>query len=81
MQNKIEQKVEDTLSLLFAHIEGKCYVCGKGGHKSPQCYLRNVTPRNEWAVSKLESFDKDTEAKIQKTLSKATPTLCLTSKS
>jgi len=27
--------------LTFAQMEGKCYCCGKGGHKSPQCHHKN----------------------------------------
>ena len=39
--------------LSFATIEGKCYCCGKPGHKSPECRQRNKIPRNEWAINKV----------------------------
>ena len=40
-QNIKEQMKEEQMSLIFAQIEGKFYVCGKDGHKSPQCQLKN----------------------------------------
>ena len=33
-QSEIENN-EESLSLTFTQIEGKCYCCGKSGHKSP----------------------------------------------
>jgi hypothetical protein len=47
-KNQEEEKVE----LLFAMLEGKRYCCGKGGHKSPNCRLEDVIPKNEWAINK-----------------------------
>jgi hypothetical protein len=44
--------------LSFAQLEGKCYCCGKGGHKSPQCRHKNK-PKNEWAINKTPKFIKD----------------------
>ena len=35
-------------------MEGKCYCCGKTGHKSPQCWMREKTPREEWAINKTQ---------------------------
>ena len=35
-QTKQEQEPEK-INLSFAQMEGKCYCCGKPGHKSPQC--------------------------------------------
>eukprot|EP00957_Ditylum_brightwellii_P138374 10547200-Ditylum_brightwellii.AAC.1 len=35
-------------------MEGKCYCCGKPGHKSPQCSKRNTIPRDEWAINKAQ---------------------------
>ena len=43
-----EEKEEEKLNLAFAQahgLEGKCYVCGKENHKSPQCFHRNKTPK------------------------------------
>ena len=38
----------------FSRIEGKCYICGKQGHKSPQCKLKNKISREEWAIRKAK---------------------------
>jgi hypothetical protein len=35
-------------------LEGKCYCCGKGGHKSPTCRFKS-RPKNEWAVNKAQN--------------------------
>jgi hypothetical protein len=32
-QNKEEKEKEETPEMSFASIEGKCYCCGKDGHK------------------------------------------------
>jgi hypothetical protein len=34
-------------------MEGKCYCCGKPGHKSPSCCHKSK-PRDEWAINKAE---------------------------
>ena len=34
-------------------MDGKCYCCGKAGHKSPQCEFKDK-PKNEWAINKKE---------------------------
>ena len=40
-RNKIKQenekKPDEVPVLSFAQFEGKCYCCGKPGHKSPEC--------------------------------------------
>jgi hypothetical protein len=38
----------------FATIEGKCYCCGKGGHKSPACRMKDKIPKDEWAINKAK---------------------------
>ena len=38
----------------FAQMEGKCYCCRKGCHKSPQCHHKN-RPKEEWAINKAKS--------------------------
>jgi hypothetical protein len=48
--NKEEQEVP----LSFVQLEGKCYCCGKPGHKSPQCREKDSTPREEWFIHKAE---------------------------
>eukprot|EP00957_Ditylum_brightwellii_P017715 1334617-Ditylum_brightwellii.AAC.1 len=35
-------------------MEGKCYCCGKTGHKSPQCTKKSTIARNDWAINKSQ---------------------------
>ncbi|KAL7578529.1 hypothetical protein ACA910_011590 [Epithemia clementina (nom. ined.)] len=32
---------QEPLMMSFAQMEGKCYCCGKAGHKSPECQYKN----------------------------------------
>ena len=41
------------VKLSFANIEGKCYCCGKPGHKSPQCRMKDKILRKDWAINKI----------------------------
>jgi hypothetical protein len=36
---------EEVLELSFANMEGRCYCCGKTGHKSPTCRMKDKTPK------------------------------------
>ena len=45
---------DEAPTLSFAQLEGKCYCCGKAGHKSPDCYKKNKIPREEWAINKTQ---------------------------
>ena len=36
--------------LTFMTLEYKCFVCGKAGHKLPQCRFRNTIPKSQWAI-------------------------------
>jgi hypothetical protein len=36
-----EDSNETKINLSFAQLEGKCYCCGRVGHKSPQCRLKD----------------------------------------
>ena len=49
-----ERNEDESPSLSFAQLEGKCYCCGKPGHKSPDCYQKNKIPREEWAINKTQ---------------------------
>ena len=50
-----EDKLDDeSPTLSFAQLEGRCYCCGKQGHKSPDCYLKDKIPREEWAIKKTQ---------------------------
>ena len=48
-------------SLTFVQLEGKCYCCGKAGHKSPNCFLKNKIPREEWAINKVQMTQVNAE--------------------
>ena len=41
-------------TLSFTQLEGKCYCCGKPGHKSPQCRLKEKIAREKWAINQIE---------------------------
>ena len=41
-------------------MEGKCYCCGKAGHKSPACRFRNK-PKEEWAINKSQQSHVQTQ--------------------
>ena len=40
----------------FAQFEGKCWCCGKTGHRSPKCPLKDGEPKSEWAVNKTKEM-------------------------
>ena len=42
------------MEYIFSTIEGKCYICGKPGHKSPHCKLKTKIPKEEWAITKAK---------------------------
>jgi hypothetical protein len=48
-----EQDQDKIPPLSFAQMEGKCYCCGKPGHKSPACRHKGK-PKDEWAINKAE---------------------------
>lgn len=52
---------EEVLDLSFAQMEGKCYCCGKAGHKSPSCRDKNK-PKDEWAINKAQQSHAQTTA-------------------
>ena len=57
-QSSHESKKEDEEApeLSFAQMEGKCYCCGKPGHKSPSCHHKSQ-PKSERAINKTpETF-------------------------
>jgi hypothetical protein len=49
-----ENTVEENPELSFSQLDGKCYCCGKSGHKSPNCQWKSK-PKNEWAINKLRN--------------------------
>jgi hypothetical protein len=48
-------KDEEKPELSFAMMEGKCYCCGKAGHKSPMCRLKDKIEKDEWAINKAKA--------------------------
>jgi hypothetical protein len=51
---KEDKDDEEVTPLLFTQMEGKCYCCGKPGHKSPDCRSKEKIPREEWAINKSQ---------------------------
>jgi hypothetical protein len=41
-----DNQIEENPELSFAQLNGKCYCCGKAGHKSPNCKWNNK-PRHK----------------------------------
>ena len=59
---EVENKNDDeSPALSFAQLEGKCYCCGKPGHKSPDCYSKSKIPREEWAINKVQMVTTKTK--------------------
>ena len=52
-EKKDDDKEDDEVNLSFAQLEGKCYCCGKAGHKSPSCREKDK-PKDEWAINKAQ---------------------------
>ena len=50
-----EDKEEQEVPMSFAQLEGRCYCCGKPGHRSPDCREKDKIPREEWAINKVEA--------------------------
>jgi hypothetical protein len=66
----IEKPKDEELVLSFSPIEGKCYCCGKGGHRLPQCKLKN-RPKEEWAINKAQENEKQSHAQASQASSSA----------
>ncbi len=45
---------ETPIELSFAQMEGACYCCGKLGHMSNTCKLKDTIPRDQWAINKMK---------------------------
>ena len=56
-----------TPTFSFAQIELCCYCCGRKGHKSNQCKLKNIIPKNQWEIAKTKAqFAKNQGSNDQK---------------
>jgi hypothetical protein len=70
--NKNKDEDDDSTPLSFAQMEGKCYCCGKPGHKSPDCRNKAKIPKEEWAINKSQQHvqskkddDKSTSSSVK----------------
>ncbi len=55
--SKTDKAKGDEVNLSFAQMEGKCYCCGKTGHKSPQCRHKDSKPKDQWAINKAKATE------------------------
>jgi hypothetical protein len=51
-------------TLSFVQLDGKCYCCGKPGHKSPDCKSKNKIPCKEWAINKTQLTQSTVQLKL-----------------
>jgi hypothetical protein len=52
-EGKDNDKEDEEVNRSFAQVEGKCYSCGKAGHKSPSRCEKNK-PKDIWAIKKAQ---------------------------
>jgi hypothetical protein len=48
-------KNKETPELSFAMLEGYCHCCIKGGHRSPECHLKDKISKEDWAINKAKA--------------------------
>jgi hypothetical protein len=48
--------------LSFAQMEGRCYCCGKAGHKSPDCRYKDKTKKDDWAINKSQQHAQQAQS-------------------
>jgi hypothetical protein len=49
-----ENLTEESPEMPFSQLEGKCYCCGKVGHKSPNFQWKDK-PKIEWVINNLRN--------------------------
>ena len=59
-----DAKAEEEPELSFAMLEGKCYCCGKPGHRSPTCRLKDKIAKEDWAINKAKSIETEEQSHI-----------------
>ena len=52
-EKEVANEKEKPLLSTFAQIEGRFYWCGKYGHKSTQCRLKDTKPKHEWYLNTI----------------------------
>jgi hypothetical protein len=58
-KNSKKELEQDKINLSFAQLQGKCYCCGKPGHKSPQCRFKDK-PKLDWSINKTQQSHAQT---------------------
>ena len=73
-ENRKQESEPEKINLSFAQLQGKCYCCGKPGHRSPQCRFKDK-PKSEWAIHKIpQSHAQSSKQTTTKTEPQTTPT-------
>ena len=54
-------KNDETIELTFANLEKVCHCCGKRGHTTDKCYVKNHLPKEHWFRAKVYRAAKDKE--------------------
>jgi hypothetical protein len=60
---------QQTPELSFQQLESNCWCCGKTGHRSNNCFLKDKKPKHEWPVNKVTAIqhllsDRDGDSTI-----------------
>ena len=70
-KHKPDEQEQEKINISFAQMEGKCYCCGKEGHRLPQCQYKNK-PKAEWAINKSQQSYAQAN-KMEPKMEKSTP--------